>query len=805
MQLTRRQQFNLIITTGKSAPHAPIRLLLLLLLAVIVPYHVTIALPEGTFPVAKRMNIETCLVRFDVHLNTIIRTEESRSMGARFLDDADLNSREQCLRLCCETENCDVFVFEEKSPGTCFLFQCGPPENFRCKFTRHSNYTSAVLSIPPPPIEQPPPPPPLAAQIQSLAAPPAGTGNGATKSLSQHEMELVSLKDGGGTSKLLGAANFASPPSSTTSLPPLGVRLGEMLTTPSPSTPKQQSLASQQCGHFEFPCHSGECIAVYNVCDGIPQCEDGSDEGAECPQKNSGPVAMQGARDQSSGHGRTAGSISGGGSVNQPIIMIPGVRGGVASAGGGNMNPMGMNSPGMLPLDQRMYQPMDYQQPPNRFSLTSLEQQQQQQQQMHRNREDPMTAPKPWPRPAINEPNYVDTADSHIFNHKGGLQLSAVNNMVPPGQQYQESLSESSYMPASSVVRAGGGKSYLTLAGSNSYPQQALQQFPVEQSPQQQPPYKTMIPSQWIGKQYIQPPVQQQQHPSIATQDIQSTSNGAGDGSVSSSIALQQQSAQNQPHPASSGGVQWAQAASAAGTPTPGTLPTGDGSANRADSAVKDPSTSSSHESMMPSAAGAPQNGAKHKPPSSNAPSGSGAEYEEDAYDDTYPESTNAAGASGVDDQSQPPTQTEPPKKKLRKHRKHDHDHGKQDGSENGVEPLEQKKKKKTKTIKKDKAAEHEAAGHHAEPIVHEHLKALHKELEIEFADHDGYADRPGGAMLSLTLGVLLTAAMGILLSCRMRVARRRIRRPGKSSYAHDADFLVNGMYAEPFGQIPTT
>lgn len=35
-------------------------------------------------------------------------------MGARFLDDADLNSREQCLRLCCETENCDVFVFEEK-------------------------------------------------------------------------------------------------------------------------------------------------------------------------------------------------------------------------------------------------------------------------------------------------------------------------------------------------------------------------------------------------------------------------------------------------------------------------------------------------------------------------------------------------------------------------------------------------------------------------------------------------------------------------------------------------------------------
>ena len=54
------------------------------------------------------------LGRFDVHRDTIIRTEESRSMGAKFLDNADLGSREECLRLCCETDGCDVFVFEEK-------------------------------------------------------------------------------------------------------------------------------------------------------------------------------------------------------------------------------------------------------------------------------------------------------------------------------------------------------------------------------------------------------------------------------------------------------------------------------------------------------------------------------------------------------------------------------------------------------------------------------------------------------------------------------------------------------------------
>lgn len=39
--------------------------------------------------------------------------------------------------------------------------------------------------------------------------------------------------------------------------------------------------ASSHCGRFQFQCHSGDCIAVYNACDGIPQCDDGSDEGPE--------------------------------------------------------------------------------------------------------------------------------------------------------------------------------------------------------------------------------------------------------------------------------------------------------------------------------------------------------------------------------------------------------------------------------------------------------------------------------------------------------------------------------------------
>lgn len=77
-----------------------------------------------------------------------------------------------------------------QSQGTCFLFQCGPPENFRCKFTRHANYSSAVLS----PIRQvmappPPPPPPTPPPVHTQTVSPQMIG------LSQHEMELASLRD----------------------------------------------------------------------------------------------------------------------------------------------------------------------------------------------------------------------------------------------------------------------------------------------------------------------------------------------------------------------------------------------------------------------------------------------------------------------------------------------------------------------------------------------------------------------------------------------------------------------------------
>lgn len=60
------------------------------------------------------IDLQTCIKNFNIHRDKIIRTQDSTSMGAKYLTEFDLGTREECLRLCCETENCDVFVFEEK-------------------------------------------------------------------------------------------------------------------------------------------------------------------------------------------------------------------------------------------------------------------------------------------------------------------------------------------------------------------------------------------------------------------------------------------------------------------------------------------------------------------------------------------------------------------------------------------------------------------------------------------------------------------------------------------------------------------
>ncbi|XP_074029340.1 uncharacterized protein isoform X2 [Leptinotarsa decemlineata] len=214
------------------------------------------------------IDLQTCIDNFNVHKDKIIRTQDSQNMGAKYLNEIDLGSREECLRLCCETENCDVFVFEEKNSGSCYLFHCGPPEDFKCKFTHHVNYSSAVLAINRHL-------PDLESQIK----------------LTKHEQDLTKLR---------------KPETDPEVLRPI---VPEIITTHAPTTttmvlskelipinkPNDVSEQDRKCSRFQFECRSTrECIAIYNACDGIPQCADSSDEAPElgCPYSMTTPLPL---------------------------------------------------------------------------------------------------------------------------------------------------------------------------------------------------------------------------------------------------------------------------------------------------------------------------------------------------------------------------------------------------------------------------------------------------------------------------------------------------------------------------------
>lgn len=54
---------------------------------------------------------------------------------------------------------------------------------------------------------------------------------------------------------------------------------------------------------------------------------------------------------------------------------------------------------------------------------------------------------------------------------------------------------------------------------------------------------------------------------------------------------------------------------------------------------------------------------------------------------------------------------------------------------------------------------------------MHEQLKMIRDDMEMEFIDHDGKSERPGGAVLSLTLG---KTAFFYLLDIKNMVSHRR-------------------------------
>jgi len=184
---------------------------------------------EKRSPVHDNYSDDLCEGHFQVESNTIIRTEDSQNMGATFLNETQLVSLSRCLHYCCSYPLCNVAVFdnrmESSEGGSCYLFDCGSADSLKCQFTANSDFSSAVLDI------------------------------------DRHRYDLASAGQQMDHSNQLG-----------------NLRGRE----------EEQQQDQGDCGRYQFHCNSGECIAIYDTCNGIPQCKDGSDEERSiCPASSS--------------------------------------------------------------------------------------------------------------------------------------------------------------------------------------------------------------------------------------------------------------------------------------------------------------------------------------------------------------------------------------------------------------------------------------------------------------------------------------------------------------------------------------
>ncbi|KAL5009152.1 hypothetical protein ScPMuIL_014733 [Solemya velum] len=210
--------------------------------------------PQKTVPEKKDKTVEDSFVNkceYNTNLNSIIRSTDSLKAGAFFLKFFNNITAQECVSGCCDTQGCNLAVYENKGNRSCYLFNC--PDDKSCTFAHHNDYMG--MSFP---------------HISSVPT--------HEKDQDRHEGELEGLGKNNGI------------------LPPEKVPLKDSdLTTTVPTTPKTtppESLPPQAvvCGESQFKCvaRDTEKLKCYDLsarCDGVAQCADSSDE-QDCAFKN---------------------------------------------------------------------------------------------------------------------------------------------------------------------------------------------------------------------------------------------------------------------------------------------------------------------------------------------------------------------------------------------------------------------------------------------------------------------------------------------------------------------------------------
>ncbi|XP_014787336.1 uncharacterized protein LOC106881458 isoform X1 [Octopus bimaculoides] len=218
--------------------------------------------------------------------SVIIKTNSSLTAGAKFMKYAQADNSADCAKKCCDTKGCNEAIFENKKDYSCYLFDCGNPSV--CVFAPHNSYISMNFQQ-------------MKDKVETSHAHLA----------IKHESELAGLDNQGSSKDSIVQSTTTTTTTTTTPTtfqPTTLKKRTKIVSLDDVCTPADKcedrhaeciqgkcrcqegyiikyGICRRQCDKHHFECEERgsksigvECIELANVCDGIPQCGDGSDE-----------------------------------------------------------------------------------------------------------------------------------------------------------------------------------------------------------------------------------------------------------------------------------------------------------------------------------------------------------------------------------------------------------------------------------------------------------------------------------------------------------------------------------------------